>query len=177
MMSDHRERVNALTDSVCRSRMYEAANKYKDSVATFPEQYRDPDRPHDASHAYHDFLYGWRSAMEVTHAELLEENHELHSMLMDLCTRLMLKRCEKCKGNRINDCEACDGEGYIRTPEGEAEAVINEVVSKRIKDHSLNRAGQSLSEMELSPEEAAVIDDALADGTAKMPTFPPREDV
>ena len=72
-----------------------------------------------------------------------------------------------------------------RVPTGEYQSAgywdaVWTAVDIALRDHpddKLHRAGQSLSEMELSPEEAAVIDDALADGAAKMPAVPPREDL
>lgn len=132
---DNGARLNKLTDSLCRSRMYDAANAHKQAVEEFESMpFKDLKRPHNPSHAYHDFLEGWRAAMTVEHSELLDENQELHNIVMDLCTRLMLRRCDKCKGNRVddslNDCSKCNGDGYVMLPDGDAEKIVDDVIRK-----------------------------------------------
>lgn len=130
--NENTNRLNAMTDKLCRSRMYDEANKHKRAVEEFAKfPFIDHQSPHDPSHAYHDFLDGWRAAMTVTFAELLDENQELHGIVMDLCSRLMIRRCDTCRGNRVDDnlddCKACDGEGYFNLPQGAAEKVIDEI--------------------------------------------------
>lgn len=95
MSKDNAERLNSLVDNLCRGDMYDAANKHRMSVATFPLR----DKPHDANHAYNDFIEGWRAAMTLRFPELLEENEQLRGVVKELCTRL--KVLPKGKAERI----------------------------------------------------------------------------
>lgn len=127
---DNKTRLNNLTDSLCPSGMHDAANAYKFSVETMTDIGRKiPSR--DAHHAYHDFIAGWEAAMNFGHEELMEENRELHGIVMDLCAKLMVKRCDRCKGigvdENVNPCSDCNGDGYINLPEGDAEQIISEI--------------------------------------------------
>lgn len=120
---DRKERLNNLCDSLVRSRMYDEANAYRDRVESFPLEKRN------SKHAYKDFLAGWEAAMRVECEELLDENRELHGIVMDLCARLMVRRCDDCNGygvlSDMTECVRCDGDGYIDL--SGAEAVVQEL--------------------------------------------------
>lgn len=81
---------------------------------------------------HHSFLAGWDAAMELKFDELHNENSELHSMVLDLCHRLCVRRCETCHGvacdftPQCGPCPDCDG-GWVDVPPGEAEKIVDEI--------------------------------------------------
>jgi hypothetical protein len=124
-MEQRRERINELADSVCRGARFEAADKH---VASIRAVERITGVPMTTS-PWQDFLAGWDAAMESECEHLAEENKDLHGMVIDLCQRLAIRRCDKCRGlgvdNRLEPC-GCDG-GWVDAPAGEAERVIEAV--------------------------------------------------
>lgn len=110
-----RDRINALANSLSRGLRYEAADRHVQAgidVARITGQDIQPD-------PYTDFLSGWDEAMSLTQGELAEENHNLHGIIFDLCTRLCIERCKACNGDGMIGIEACPHceQGWIDKPE------------------------------------------------------------
>lgn len=120
-MSDRRDRINAMCDSLCRGKRYEAADSHVEAMRSFGEHFPDIGLPirDRFSQARWDFLAGWDEAMQLRHDELFDENLELHGIVMELCQRLCVERCKVCKGSGVNGelapCPHCDN-GWIDKP-------------------------------------------------------------
>lgn len=114
-MTPRGERIAELANALCAGKRYNAANNHVQSAI-------DVERITGIKHIpseYFSFLSGWDAALQITHAELLEENHELHGMVMALCQRLCIERCKACRGtgcdDNIDPCPHCD-DGWIDKP-------------------------------------------------------------
>ena len=130
-MIDRRQRLNNLCNSLCRGRRLQAADGHvKSHLAVDKITGR---RRTDTRQAYLSFLDGWDAAMKVRSEELLDENQVLHGIVMELCTRLMLKRCGHCKGEGIDlgdaelrPCPHCD-RGWVDVADVTPERIVNEI--------------------------------------------------
>lgn len=127
-MSDHMsrrlDRINAAMDAICRGKRLEAADRHC-TAQRLAEEMAPPLQRDRQSDAYHSFLAGWDAAMALRHDELADENHELHSVIFDLVTRLHIRRCEHCKGEGVTeDAEVCEHciQGWVDIEPGESNA-------------------------------------------------------
>lgn len=115
-MFDRRERINELANSFCRGKRYEAADRHVEARAVAESVTGN----HIPESAYESFLAGWDAASEHNcDAELVEENHALHGIVLQLCARMCLERCPHCNGEGVivkqgdfDTCGYCD-RGYI----------------------------------------------------------------
>lgn len=79
-------------------------------------------QPHEPREiAFDAFMTGAREALRMNHAELVEENCELHSRLIELMTRYGVTACPTCNAlgvdvdsENLDDCETCHGEGWVK---------------------------------------------------------------
>lgn len=95
-----------------------------DKLDTFPDFLRDSVRADwnkpRAEIAYESFRDGAKWAMEEGHAELIEENYELHGRIMQLCDKFLVKPCPTCNTEGLKNppddlepCETCNGDCWI----------------------------------------------------------------
>lgn len=119
-MDDLVDRINASADLLCRGKRHEAADRHIEAMR-IAERIAGPIVRDRYSLAYTSFLDGWDHAMALRHDELAEENHALHGMLMDLCTRMHVRRCGQCKGEGVvsgtlDTCPHCENGWVDQTP-------------------------------------------------------------
>lgn len=108
-VSELGHKIRESADSLCRGKRYEAADahvKAGEDVERILGITVPPDR-------WNDFLSGWDAAMEVSCKELADENVDLHGIIIQLCERLHVKRCEQCNGSGF-ECSRCD-RGFVET--------------------------------------------------------------
>lgn len=120
-MNERGERIRDMADQLCRGKRYEAADRHVEAMRVTNEitggNYHGNPR--------HDFLDGWDAAMATRSEELLDENRDLHGIVMALCQRLCVERCKVCRGqgvdDNLDDCPHCDN-GWIDKPAIELKA-------------------------------------------------------
>jgi hypothetical protein len=114
---DRAERINETADALCRGKRHEAADRHVESMVIAEAIIGHGPRNYSDCRA--SFLAGWDAAMKLRHDELAEENHALHGIILDLCTRMHVRRCDHCHGESVQIvdgdvrvCEHCD-QGFI----------------------------------------------------------------
>ena len=121
-IENRRNRIREMSDELCRGKRYEAADRHVEAAevaARVTGIEIKPDR-------YHDFLSGWDAAMELDGCgELQDENTTLHGIILSLCARMCVKRCEVCDGEgvlfpQVETCPHCD-RGWVDLPQAEGE--------------------------------------------------------
>lgn len=128
---DRGERLNAMCDEICRGIRHKSADDHIEAMQEVADVIGIP-RPtaKEVSDARYHFLSGFDEAIAMDREELLEENQDLHAMVMHLCNRLMVRRCEKCRGHGglENDVIPCDcDEGWVENTTDEPERFVREI--------------------------------------------------
>ena len=135
MTIDRRERLNDLLNTLDPDLRITAARQHVQAVEDASRMTR---RQLSRELTYSSVLSGWDQALSIAVPELAEENHELHSMVYDLCQRLCLRRCEHCRGASIDwqssgtepvDCPHCT-DGWIDVADDSPERIAAEIAKR-----------------------------------------------